>query len=259
MNIKHKIGLSCALALTVAACGSNTLVDEDAGPVVTPGPDAAAAGPDAAITPVADPYVWVVVQDTEQNACTTNGPGADIDAVAKTDIHGTPVGWGLLNSAKFIPNPGGTACDNVNCPKSNCKYASISSTFTEADLVSRTEGPQDATVSATGDDTGYMSLNAGTLEIQIGDAVTGAGPARAIVSGDYITVYEVDQTYITSGAAPATCTCAPEHYTVSIENADGSKILPLQPVLLLPDNADSCDSLTADPTHGCGTTTFMVP
>ena len=71
-----------------------------------------------------------------------------------------------------------------------------SKTLDPASLVSFTEGPPDATVNAVGDDVGYFSLNAGTLQIQMGD-ITGSGPAKQLKSGDYIQVYEVDQTYIT--------------------------------------------------------------
>jgi hypothetical protein len=255
MNMYRKLGLPGALALALAACGSNTTTD-DAG-YTTPVPDAAAPTADTGVTqPPADPYVWVVVQDTEQVACTTNGPGSDIDAVGKMDAKtNTVIAWG--KHATYKPNPQGNACENADCSGGNCKYAAISNTFTEADLVARTEGPADATVSKTADDTGYFSLNAGTLTIDLADTTTGA--LVPISSGDWIVVYEVDQTYITSKAAYAGCTCLPEHYTVTLQNADGSKTLALIPSRIDTATNTACLVASANPDDGCGTTVFAVP
>jgi hypothetical protein len=282
MRLENKIGLVSILALGLTACGTALDSDdagstyyppEDAATTVPPGPDTAVPpGPDTAALPkydgavtpgidtgtppVTDPYIWVVIQDTEQIACTTNGPGSDIDAVAKLDASSKPVGWGRIGTAKYTPNPGGYACDNVDCAGGNCKYAANSSTFSQADLVARTEGPFDAVVNATTSDTGYFSLNAGTLSIQIGD-VTGNGIGQELKSGDWIAIYEVDQTYIASGAAPASCSCLPESYTVYLQSASGNKVLPLKPASYNALNA-AC-SLTATSTDGCGTTVFGVP
>jgi hypothetical protein len=265
MSMNKKLGLLCALALAGAACGSNTTTDDAATTIpgadaatTIPGADAAVPTADTGTTPVAAPYVWVVVQDTEQVACTTNGPGADIDAVGKMDAKtNTVIAWGKAGTARFIKNPLGNACDNTDCSGSNCKYAAISKTFTEADLVARTEGPVDGTVAKTGDDTGYFSLNAGTLQMQLADATTGA--LVSMGSGDWIVVYEVDQTYITSGAAYAGCTCLPEHYEVYVQTADPA----VAPVKLTAARVDStnasCSALTATSTEGCGTTVFVVP
>jgi hypothetical protein len=258
MRLQNKIGLACVFALGFAACGTTGDVD-DAGLTPYPPEDAATTvppGPDAGTPPVTDPYIWVVIQDTEQKACTTNGPGSDIDAVAKLDANSIPVGWGRIGTAKYTPNPLGYACDNVDCSGGNCKYAANSSTFPQADLVARTEGPADAVVNASTNDTGYFSLNAGTLSIQIGD-VTGAGIGQELKSGDWIALYEVDQTYIASGAAPASCSCLAEHYTVSLQSASGSLVLPLKPAVYNPLNT-AC-ALTAASTEGCGTTVFGVP
>jgi hypothetical protein len=246
------IGLSGVLALGLAACGSSDSTGVDAAPIVI----ADAAPPPADTTPPPDPYVWVVIQDTEQKACTTNGPGSDIDAVELYDATGV-LGVGMKGSATFTANPLGNACANTDCAGSNCKYAAISLTFTEADLVARTEGPADATVDATLADTGYFSLNAGTLQLQIGDAVAGSPPAQALKTGDYIKVYEVDQSYIKSGAAYPGCKCAPEHYTVSLQTAAGA-ILDLKPVQLDAHNT-TCTALTAASVDGCGSTVFVVP
>ena len=256
MKTSLSIGLPLFLALGLAACGSNPT-----GEVPSPSPDAAVTAdvaasvtPDSAVA-VADPFVWVVVQDTEQKACTTNGPGADIDAVA---LWGTTaaLGWGKIGSANYTANPLGNSCDNADCKGGDCKYAAISNTFIADDLVAYTEGPKDATVSATTDDFGYFSLNGGTLQIQIGD-LDGSGAAKEIKPGDKIKVFEVDQTYITSGDAPTSCACLPEHYTVSLQSAKGA-VVDLKPTTLDPDNA-TCAALTAASVDGCGTTVFVVP
>ena len=271
MSTNLRIGFSCVLALGLGGCGSNTTDTPDTAPYYVP--DAyVAPTTDAAVTPVsdaavatdttpitADPYIWVVIQDTEQNACSTNGPGADIDAVALVAntgaAVGTVLGYGI--NATFTPNPLGNACSNAQCSGQNCKYAYNGTTFTEADLVARTEGAQDGQVNAVGDDVGYLSLNAGTLQLQIGDVTTGVGP-MPIMTGDQIQVYEVDQTYPADGYAPKTCSCLPEHYTVTLQNASGSKRLPLTPTLLDPVNA-ACTALTPTSTDGCGSTLFVVP
>jgi hypothetical protein len=262
MSMKYRFGFASMLALTLAACGSNELTD-DAGTIYVPQNQDAAAqvpGSDAATTAdttpvVADPYVIVVIQDTEQKACTTNGPGSDIDAVAKLDSNGIAIGWGMKGTAKYTANPAGNACENTDCSGSNCKYAAISKTFDVTDLVARTEGPADGVVNDTTSDTGYFSLNAGTLQIKMGD-VTGAGPSQPINSGDWIAIYEVDKSYIDSGAAGATCVCAPEHYTVTLQSL-GGKLLPLAPALY--NDSNTACTLTAASTDGCGSTTFAVP
>jgi hypothetical protein len=260
MNIKQRLGLAAALALTLAACGSNDLTD-DAGTTYvppTPGQDAAVVTPTIDAAPVipveTDPYVWVVIQDTEQKACTTNGPGVDVDAVAKLAADGTVLGYGM--NATYTANPGGFACESTDCNGKNCKYAANSTTFTLPNLVKRTEGPVDGQVNDVGDDVGYFSLNAGTLSIQIGN-LNGTGVAQELKSGDWIAVYEVDKSYITAGAAAANCVCAAEHYTVSLQSKSGAKVLPLNPAVYSPDNT-TC-ALTATSTEGCGSTTFAVP
>jgi hypothetical protein len=105
--------------------------------------------------------------------------------------------------------------------------------------------------------TGYFSLNAGTLEIQIGDP-TSLPPAKTLKSGDYIKVFEVDQSYVAASAAYPTCTCAPEHYTVTALSATGNTVVPLIAKQLDPANT-TCAALTATSTEGCGSTVFVVP
>jgi hypothetical protein len=271
--MKNTLKYACpfVLGLGLAACGTST-GNDDVGST-TPNPDTAPAPtPDAAppaidtatpaidtAVPVAEPLVWLSIQDTEQAACATNGPGADIDAVELYDVTGV-LGVGLVGSARFKQNPGGWACATDTCGSSgtsNCKYAANSDTYTVADLVARTEGPADATVSATASDTGYFSLNAGTLEIQIGDP-TGQPPLKTLKSGDYIKVFEVDQSYVASGAAYSGCTCVPEHYTVTALSQSGNTIVKLKAVQLDANNT-TCAALGATSTEGCGSTVFVVP
>jgi hypothetical protein len=270
----------------MAACGSNSTDKTDTAVISQPDGgaamkyDTAVAPLDVAVAPidvapaidttpageagtVAEPLVWVVVQDTQQKACSTNGPGADIDAVALWDAAaGAATGWGMVKTAKFTANPGGNACENADCTGGNCKYAAIgtgtpfNTTYTAAMRVAWTEGPNDAKVNEKTDDSGYFSLNAGTLQIQIAD-LTGVGPVQ-LKSKDMIKVFEVDKTYVTSGDAFAGCVCLPETYTVTLQSQSGNTSVALKPFVLAADNT-TCDALTATSTDGCGTTVFLVP
>jgi hypothetical protein len=257
MRTNLKVGFLSVLALGLVACGTSG--DEADTAIYVPPQEDAAVAPDT--TPVVDvaapdPYVYVVIYDREAKACATNGPGVDIDAVALVPAGTVAIaGWGLTGSSTFIPNPVADACTNAECNGGNCKYAYNGVTFTEAVLRPRTEGPADAVVNASTDDVGYFSLNGGTLQIQIGNTL-GGGVAQEIKKGDYIYVYEVDQTYVT--AAYPTCTCAPEHYTVKVMSASGLLVKDLTPATLSADNV-TCEALTALSTEGCGTTTFVVP
>jgi hypothetical protein len=253
MKTKLIFGLSCILGLGLAACTTSDGGNGDAAytpPPVTP--DGGTTAIDTTPIAPADPYVAVVINDLEQQACKTNGPGSDIDAVALLSPAGAILGWG--KSAKYFPNPLGNACENAACSGGNCKYAAIGTTFTEASLVALTTGPADALVNEKTDDSGYFSLNAGQLQVQIGDAVTGA--TLELKSGNYVMVYEVDRSYVDSGAAYPTCSCLPEHYEVLLQTQSGATTT-LAPVQYLPNNT-TC-SLAATPTEGCGSTEFVIP
>lgn len=238
----------------IASCGSGGIGGSATGGA---GGKAGAGGSGGArdAGPPADPYIWVAIQDTEQRACTTVGPGSDIDAVALLSAAGAPLGYGKIATAVFTANPIGNACENADCSGGNCKYATLGKSFPEETLVAYTEGPPDAVVQAIGDDYGYLSLNAGALQIQIGD-LNGAGPAQQLRSGDFVQVFEVDKSYISSGSAPASCSCLPEHYTVWLQTTAG-KAVALKPAVLAAENM--CSALTAFSTEGCGTTLFLVP
>jgi hypothetical protein len=250
MKAHTLFALALALGFGFYACGSGTIVDTNLSD----------AGGDASTGPAAKRYTFVSIVDLERKAdanfsCSeTNGPGSDIDAVALLR-DGKVVGYGLAGSVAFAR--GGTAdeCANSACSSGNCKYASISSTFSEADLVARTLGPPDAVVNKSSDDKGYLSLNGGTLQLQIGDT-SGKGSAQTFKSGDQIKVFEVDQAQKTDANG---CVCKPEHYQVIIQDKDGSS-LALKPVQFIPENSDVCGTAPGpNDFYGCGTTAFAVP
>jgi hypothetical protein len=264
MKTKLIFGLSSILGLGLAAC--NATDDNPDAAYIPPQPDSAmpttydvGSGAIDTTPVVADPYVWVVVQDTEQVACSTNGPGTDVDAVALQSAAGAVLGYGKVGTAKFTANPQGNACANADCSGGNCKYAYIGTHFPDPEvLVHYTEGMSNGNVAAVGDDYGYLSLNAGTLQLQIG-AGDGTGAALELQSGQFIYVYEIDQTYITSGDAYAGCICAPEHFTVMLQTASGKYSAPLTPYPPAADNATACAAAPGGVTDGCGSTTFMIP
>jgi hypothetical protein len=260
MKTKRLFGLASIFGLGLAACSGAGGDNTDAA-YIPPQTDVAPPTVDTQVPVIdsaaPDPYVYVVIQDTEQVACNTNGPGVDVDAVALENAAGAILGYGKVGTAKYTANPQGDACPTCNSGKV-CKYAANGGTFTVADLQSRTEGPADATVSATADDTGYFSLNAGTLQIKIG-AVDGTGALLQPTSGQFIYVYEVDQTYVTSGAAYAACTCAPEHFTVMLQTASGAYSAPLKPYAPAADNAALCAANLGTAADGCGSSMFAIP
>jgi hypothetical protein len=201
-------------------------------------------------------YKWIAIFDDDlMPVCTGSGPGADIDSVDL--LRGADViGVGLKTSPMFVASaPGGptnTPCNT--CGGATCKYSGM----TAAD---RAGGIQDGKVNEVGDDIGYISLNAGLLWIQVGQA-NGNGPAQDIKSGDKIIVHEVDKTYIDDGSAFAGCGCAPEKYTVFAYQQMGQVAgrVQLKPVKYREKNT-ACGAVTpaASETKGCGTTDFTVP
>jgi hypothetical protein len=185
--------------------------------------------------------------------CTTTGPGADIDAV---DLrHGastTVTGVGLKGSAMLTAQTGATACTTCGASAGACPNSGM-------DAADRVTGIRDG-MSYAGNtpDTGYLSLNGGTVWLQIGSA-NGMGSAQDIVSGDTLTVYEVDKYYIDLGLAPASCACAPEKYTVwaYVDPTDQVNKVQLIPTKYQAKNTE-CGT-TPSGNLGCGTTDFMVP
>jgi hypothetical protein len=252
----NKIGFAFVLGFGLSACGAGTTTTPDAGLAM----DTAPATKWDSAAPVAV-YDQVIVVDMEYSEPTftcsaTNGPGTDIDAVAL--IRGaSPVGYGLIGSAVFTPGTADNACAEGDCSGSagDCKYSSVSSKFTKAVLVARTEGAPDAVVNKSTDDEGYFSLNGGSLQLQIGN-LTGTGTAQAVYAGDKIKVFEVDQTYAT---ATNNCVCTPEHYAVYLRDSTGVGA----DILLTASeydaaNVDVCNAAPVAGDYGCGTTTFVV-
>lgn len=250
MRATLAIGPACLLGLGLAGCKTAVIsqVETDAG-TATDG-----STPD---TTPASAYTFVFIRDKESDQFTfscsaTNAPGTDIDAVALIR-KGQTVGYLLKGSAIFTAE--NVACIPSECSGQDCTYASSGSPVSDAQLISRTEGPPDAVVRGSTNDTGYMSLNGGSLQFQIGD-VLGKGPAQVLSSGDRIQVYEVDQRYKTASNAGE---CTPEHYQLFIQNA-ADQSLPLHPVQFDALNSGTCGAAPGPNDYlGCGTTVFAVP
>ncbi|MGA7744931.1 MAG: hypothetical protein WBP56_07665 [Polyangia bacterium] len=238
MRTAPMAGLACVLGLGLAGCKAS-VVSESAidGGLASDGstPETGAA---AAYT-----YVFIRDREFEQpnfSCSASDAPGTDIDTVGLIR-NNTVVGYTMKESAAFTPE--NVACAPTDCAGENCKYASSSTTFSQTTLVSWTEGPPDAVVNQSGDDSGFMSLNGGSLQFQIGDLL-GNGPAQTIRSGDQIKVFEVDPT--------------PAHYQLWVQN--GSTSLQLNPAQFDPANSATCGATPAPgETLGCGTTVFAVP
>lgn len=250
MKARTLFALTLVLGFEFSACGSGTIVDTNLGD----------AGSDAPPAPAVKRYTFVSIVDLERKADAnfscgeTNGPGADIDAVALLR-DGKVIGYGLTGSAAFARGGSTDECANSACSGGDCKYASISSSFKETDLVARTLGPPDAVVNKSSDDKGYLSLNAGTLQLQIGDT-SGNGSPQTFKSGDQIKVFEVDQSLKTDAN---NCVCKPEHYQVIIQDKENNSQT-LKPVQFIPENSDVCGTAPgSNDYYGCGTTVFAVP
>jgi hypothetical protein len=246
------IGCVFLFGLVPAACGSGVV---ESAPVD--------GGADASSVDSGVPYKFVTIIDVERKVITSfscggsNGPGSDIDAVALIR-GGKTIGYGSLDCpAYFTPSQTGDECTKGSCSGGSCRYATVEGTFTQTELIARTMGPPNAVVSKSStDDTGYLSLNGGTLQMQVGDS-NGKGSAQTIKSGDQIKVFEVDQSQKTDANG---CVCTPEHYQVFIQDSAGRADLRLRAIQFTPINADTCGSEPGpSETTGCGTTLFEVP
>jgi len=213
-NWKQLIGVAGALVMVLGSgCSATTGGDGDAtdgtgdGTAavdngVAPGNDAV-AGTDAAADTgvVAGGFKYGIIYDkyAEPDCTKTTSPGSDIDAI------GLYRGGQLIGVVKV-----GTA--NYKDEKTSCKDNAHSTT-------SDCEGPSDVLDTKTG----YVGLNGGSIEFQIGGCsvsttdVTvcdGKGPAVTIQAGDEFDVYEVGQAYKTKGWIKETCLCIDEDYEV---------------------------------------------
>jgi hypothetical protein len=200
-------------------------------------------------------YIAIVDNNT-MPVCTTTGPGADIDAVDLRHAGSTTVaGVGLKGSAKYAVQTGATPCPT--CGAAAAAAACPHSGMMAAD---RAEGIQDGMSYTTNmPDTGYIALNSGVVWLQIGSA-TGGGPAQDIVSGDTLTVYEIDKYYVVSGRATGCTGCLPEKYSVYayVDMANEATKVQLTPSKFRDENMTECGAIAAG-TLGCGTTDFLVP
>ena len=246
MRATLMIGTACVLGLGVAGCSAAQVSEVTTDGGVT----------DGATADTVPGYAYVVISDVEFqqptfSCSTTNAPGTNIDAVALIR-KSIAVGYLMKDTATFTV--GNAACAPADCSGGDCTYASPTSTTSETELVSRTEGPPDAVVHGPTNGSGYMSLNGGSLQFQIGD-VLGNGPPQTILSGDQIKVFEVDQSYKT---ATNGCICTPAHYQLWVQNAATS--LQLNPVQFDPANSNTCGAAPSPGYQlGCGTTAFAVP
>jgi hypothetical protein len=197
-------------------------------------------------------YKYLAIVDNETKpACTTTGPGADIDAIDLRHAGSTLVaGVGLTGSAKFVTQAGATPC--TTCGGKDCGNSGDAA-------ASRVEGIQDAMSYSDKPDIGYLSLNGGVVWLQVGGP-TGSGPAVDIVSGDTLTVYEVDKYYVANGDAFAACMCLPEKYSVYayVDMNDETSKVQLMPTKFQSENAATCGA-TVSGNLGCGTSDFLVP
>jgi ferredoxin len=220
----------------------------------TGGSRADARPPDTA---AAAAYRWIaIVDDNKSPMCNATGPGADIDSVDLVRGGGSPIGVGLRGSAAFVDNPAGFPS---NVPCTGCGAAMAMCPHSGAQAAARIEGIPDGKSYQTMTDTGYISLNAGLLWVQIGQA-NGNTPAQDIKAGDTVVVHEVDKTYLEDGSAEAGCGCDPEKYLVYAYVAKDltSARIQLKPTMYRPLNT-ACGAISASTEVGCGTTTFSVP
>lgn len=202
-------------------------------------------------------YKYLVIYDKEKIDCTlTTGPGSDIDAVELMS-GGSKVGVGMKGSGLFGPGTG--ACTKCGSSGGACGHTGKSEEAT-------VEGVRDAVIYKSKTDTGYISLNSGSIQLQIGD-VSGAGPAKEFKKGDTVIVHEVDQLYkgVMATDPDMVCKCEPEKYELFAFKAmaDG-KIDPAgvraKPGAIDSKNKMACDAMPMGPMDdpGCGTTTFTL-
>ena len=191
-------------------------------------------------------FTWIAIVDDKAPTCGGTGPGADIDSVDLRHAGSMSVsGVGLKGSATLTTQTGATAC---TCSGGACPYSTSA-------VAERVEGVKDAMSYTTAGmaDTGYVSLNGGVIWLQIG-SIIGGNPAQGIVSGDTLTVNEVDKDYGFEG-----CTCLPEKYSVwaYVDKADETTKVQLSPSKFREANMMTCGAVSG--TLGCGTSDFVIP
>ncbi len=210
----------CTLVATTA-CSATTSSDGDADGMAADMsmPDTTSTGKDTTTT--AKTLKSIVIWDKSEDPAFRNGkcgssPGSDIDAVMLYR-GGKLIGAGKVGSASYDTSKS-TSCDN------------------KKNIAASAEGPVNAHVYASSPDTGYISLNGGSIELQFGACsdgsqdplkCDGAGAALDIQDGDQIDFYEVDVTYkpgsgtIMDGFAYDGCVCYSDQYQVDVRTAVG--------------------------------------
>ncbi len=167
----------------------------------------------------------ILIFDKSEDPTFLNGkcgssPGTDLDAVAlyrNVADKWTLMGVGRVGSAVYDTSSA-SKCDN----KKNVKAAA--------------EGPVNGFVYEKNPDTGYISLNGGSIELEFGacgagqtDVKTcdGKGAKVTIKNGDEIDIYEVDHTYKADGDGPGKgnaydgCVCYADQYKVKVRTKMG--------------------------------------
>jgi hypothetical protein len=253
LNFKKILMIMGIASMSVlAACGATTNADGDAtdgtGSDATVGNDTAGTDQDTMAMPT---YKSIVIWDKSADPSFINGkcgssPGADIDAVGLYR-GGKLIAVGATGTAKYVTSSAST-CDN------------------KKNLQASAEGPLNGHVFASNPDTGYISLNGGSIELQFAACKTGttisdcdgAGALVDVMSGDEIDVWEVDGSYKAGSKTPADgnaydgCVCYSDEYqldarpTVGVDT--GSVALP-----------KAGDGNSADKKWYAGSTTVKVP
>ncbi len=224
------VGSSALLA--TAACSSTTGADADAADGTYTGGDTntgtdTGTGTDTTGTdtgPTKQTFQSIVVWDhsEEQLDCTKAGsPGTDLDAVGLYR-GGALIAVGKVKSGVFAQ--GSTPL----CP---------SSAKIDAKQVDYPVGPVNGHVYSDKPDTGYFSLNGGSMELQFGAcsastadpaSCDGTGAHVDLQDGDELAVWEVDDTYLPDGKgvqkgfAYAQCACYADEYQVDIRPTAGA-------------------------------------
>ncbi len=265
-KILASLGLVALLATGACSASTNNDADGtagDAGTTDTATVDTATVDTSTADVPVVGKQIFesIVIWDHsgEKLDCTKNSIGTDLDAVAL--YRGKPaqlMGVGKIGSAKF--SQGSTPL----CPVND----GIKKKQTDLPV-----GPLNGHVYKSKDDTGYISLNGGSIELQIGacsntsakgvEDCDGNGAVVIIEAGDELDVYEVDTTYKAGGSGPQKgfaediCVCYADEYQVDLRpkvGADAGTV-----TFPAPGKGDSTDGKWFAGTHADAKTIKLTP
>lgn len=210
------MGVGAAMMLTGCDASVGGLLDaDDATSDTTQGTDTTIDTNTDTTTPPTE-YKSIVIFDKSEDPVCTKSPGMDFDAIGAWRGN-TFLGVGRVGSANI-------ATSGSKCPDN------------DKNIPSSAEGPVNGKVFADKPDTGYVSLNGGSLELEIGACTNGAstafdcdgkGALVALKSGDELDIYEVDTTYKPGsgsdrdGFAYSGCACYADEFTVNLRTAKG--------------------------------------